>query len=172
MPNDILESLPNTLRTETHGTLTEYFDVRAKSLESSIKAFLTFNGDYRSLTLNQVESLAPFFGFNSETFWAKSWSIQTKSMLLSGVYQEPFIWQNNGQRKVLDFVLKCFNIQGQLVKDEGFIVDVDIVDVKILSVGNSYNLEVKNLTYSVQKLCEKILSVYFPVGIQVKIISV
>lgn len=172
MSNEILNALPSTLRTDTHDILTEYFDLRAKRLIQEIEAFINFAGDYNKFSESKINSIAPFFGFSTESFWSTSWSKSTKSRLLKGVYRDPFIWQHNGQKPVLDYVISCFDLNAQLVRDEGFIVDLDVVDVKILSVGNTYNLEVKNLTFSTEQLCKRIVQTFVPVGIIVNILSV
>jgi hypothetical protein len=172
MANDILLALPSSLRTTENDQSTEYFEVRGKQLLAAIDLFMTFDGDYTKLSEAQIDSLAPFFGFHVDTFWRNSWSKSTKARLLKGVYQDPFIWFNNGSYAVLNYVFSCFDLNAQLVKDSGFTVNVSIVGLTNFASGDTYNLEVKDLTYSKQRLCEYILSVFFPLGFVVKIVSV
>jgi hypothetical protein len=171
MPNQILEALPATLRTIASKAVTEYFDNRRENLESIIDLFLNFNGDYTLFSHRQLDEIAYLFGFSTDVFWFSSWDITVKAALLKGVYADPYIWQNNGTRKVLNYVLQTFNIDGRLVLDSGFIVNQDVVGVDLIDSGETYKLLVKDLTESKRVLCQRILKVFFPLGFEIEIVG-
>lgn len=86
---------------------------------------LSFDGDYNKLTVNQLVSLAPFFGYSGSWF-NTNWTKEQMIKMFYGVYHSPYIWRNRGSLTVLNYVMDALNIPGNLSKRSGFIAGISM----------------------------------------------
>lgn len=105
--------------------LIEYFENIYQTWLTSLKAFLEYDGDLNIFTDEQLDALAPYFGF-AEEFNSTEWDRNTKITLYKGVYAEPFIWRFRGSENVFNYVVKAFNLKALISRPEAFIAGISM----------------------------------------------
>lgn len=143
------------------GLIVEFFELIYKVWNDSLITFLDFDGDYDNFSDEQLDAIAPYYGF-TEQYYNELWDRERKICLFMGVYHEPYIWKFRGTQEVLEYVIKCFDLDAKVSKPSGFIAGVAtagdvcgapnlavydlVIPIEYLSTG----IEVEELKYIVK----------------------
>ena len=104
--------------------LVEYWEQIYLKWGEDLQVFLNYNGDLNVFNDDQLNFLAPFFGFTGEYF-SEDWGKQIKIDLFNGVYKDPYIWRFRGSEKVFNYVGQALGIQAYISSDGGFITGIN-----------------------------------------------
>lgn len=137
--------------------LVEYWEQHYLIFGNRLNKFLNFDGeDFTIFEDDQLDSMAPFFGFSDE-WYDTLWDKKIKIKLFKGVYRDPFIWRFRGSMAVFDYMVSSFGITAYLTKEQGFIAGISKAgDVCgsgsgpaefILKYPNSYTEDSKELGF-------------------------
>lgn len=124
LPSEYSEFASSEYLTDT-AYLIEYFENIYTQWLNSLKDFLSFDGDFSIFIDDQLNALAPYFGF-AEEFDVTDWSIATKIKLYTGVYKEPFIWRFRGSEAVFNYVVDAFGLKGFISRPGAFIAGISM----------------------------------------------
>lgn len=103
--------------------LVEYFENIYRYWFTQLVAFLDFDGSFNNFTDEQLDSLAPFFGF-SEPYYDRNWRRETKIKLFKGVFNSPYIWRFRGSEAVFNYVADALGLKVRLTRPGGFIAGI------------------------------------------------
>lgn len=103
--------------------LVEYFENIYHYWLIQLQAFLDFDGSFSNFTDDQLDALAPFFGF-TEPYYDRNWGRQTKIKLFKGVFNDPQIWRFRGSEAVFNYVADALGLKVRLTRPGGFIAGI------------------------------------------------
>lgn len=91
--------------------LTKPLDANLISVKAAVQNFYQNYLDPDTANPENLDWLAQLCGFTGE-YWETNWSVQSKRSLIKNSYT--FIWENKGSRKVIEFMLSTFALEGKI----------------------------------------------------------
>lgn len=139
------------------GKLVEFFEHIYFYWNREIDSFLDFDGTFNNFRDDQLDALAPFFGFTTafqNSKWSKNpvpeilsdfynteWSRETKIKLFKGVFNPPFIWRFRGSEKVFNYVADSLGLKVRISRPNAFIAGISKAgDVCGYAPGSTINI--------------------------------
>ena len=103
-------------------------------------------------------------------FWDNKWNDDVKRQLLTN---SEFIWSNRGNKDVIEFLFKIFDLDAQLLPIGGWILNVTLLAAQLNNSPFSYQIQIsKNYQENSNEyiLIQKIIKHFLPCWIYLEIV--
>lgn len=142
MSNILVDKLPLCLKEDEESK--QIAEALTDGIAAIIDQWLLLLEEYESRYLNPSTALPEWLDYLAHQLgwggiWKSEWEENIKRELLANSF---YIWRNRGNRDIVPYLLKIFNIEGDLTQSTGWKMGVSALPASLQSNPFSYVLKI------------------------------